>query len=69
MFPSLKGEFVDDQLRRFSKAKNWKIIDGYQFGGYAKVNTGLIAFINAFYRENKIPLDPFYTVNLFFGVI
>jgi 1-aminocyclopropane-1-carboxylate deaminase len=33
----------------------------YHFGGYAKVNPVLIQFINQFYAENKIPLDPIYT--------
>jgi 1-aminocyclopropane-1-carboxylate deaminase len=31
------------------------------FWGYAKVNPVLIQFINQFYAENKIPLDPIYT--------
>jgi 1-aminocyclopropane-1-carboxylate deaminase len=37
----------------------------YHFGGYAKVNPVLIQFINQFYAENKIPLDPIYTVRWF----
>jgi 1-aminocyclopropane-1-carboxylate deaminase len=48
---------------------NWELITDYHFGGYAKVNEELIAFINHFYTENQIPLDPVYTAKMVFGVI
>ena len=33
------------------------------------MNEELIAFINQFYKENQIPLDPIYTGKMVFGVM
>src|SRR5690606_13052873 len=54
---------------KWTKGKNWTLIEDYHFGGYAKVTAELIGFINGFYREHKIPLDPVYTAKMLFGVI
>jgi 1-aminocyclopropane-1-carboxylate deaminase len=69
VFPALKGDFLQDEMRKFATKENWKLVSDYHFGGYAKINTGLIAFINDFYKKNAIPLDPVYTAKLFFGVM
>ena len=68
-FPALKGDFLQDEIRKFAKNNNWELILDYQFGGYAKVNLDLIEFINLFYKKYKIPLDPIYTSKMVFGVI
>ena len=68
-FPSLKGDFLQKDICNFATKDNFKLISDYHFGGYGKVNEELIAFINSFYKENKIPLDPIYTGKMFFGVI
>ena len=68
-FPSLKGDFLKDEIRNFVQNQNWELITGYHFGGYGKVSEELIAFINQFYAETKIPLDPIYTGKMVFGVI
>ncbi|SHG12264.1 1-aminocyclopropane-1-carboxylate deaminase [Flavobacterium micromati] len=68
-FPALKGDFLKDEIRNFVQNVNWELITDYHFGGYAKVNEELIAFINHFYTENQIPLDPVYTAKMVFGVI
>ena len=68
-FPSLKGDFLQDEIRNFVENQNWELITGYHFGGYGKVSEELIAFINQFYAETKIPLDPIYTGKMVFGVI
>jgi 1-aminocyclopropane-1-carboxylate deaminase len=68
-FPSLKGDFLKEEIRKFAKNNNWELISEYHFGGYGKVNADLITFINSFYKENKIKLDPIYTGKLVFGVI
>jgi len=41
----------------------------YHFGGYGKVNSALISFINTRFAINKIPLDPIYTGKMAFGVM
>ena len=68
-FPSLKGDFLQKDICNFAKKDNFSLISDYHFGGYGKVNEELIAFINLFYVQNKIPLDPIYTGKMVFGVI
>ncbi|MDP4261526.1 MAG: pyridoxal-phosphate dependent enzyme [Bacteroidota bacterium] len=48
--------------------KEWQIIHDYHFGGYAKHQPELIAFMNEFYDQTKIPSDFVYTAKLFFAV-
>ena len=68
-FPALKGDFLKEEIRNFVQNENWELIRDYHFGGYGKVNSELIAFINRFYRTTQIPLDPIYTGKMVFGVI
>lgn len=68
-FPALKGDFLTDEIRIFAKQDNWNLISDYHFGGYGKINLELIEFINAFFEDNKVPLDPIYTGKMVFGVI
>jgi 1-aminocyclopropane-1-carboxylate deaminase len=68
-FPALRGDFLKDEICKFARNQNWELISDYHFGGYAKVNPALIAFINQFYLENRIPLDPIYTGKMVFGVM
>ena len=68
-FPALKGDFLKEEIHNFTQNENWELITEYHFGGYGKVNEALIGFINQFYTENQIPLDPIYTGKMVFGVI
>lgn len=68
-FPALKEDFLQNEIRKFVKNNNWELISGYHFGGYAKVDENLIEFINSFYQNYNIPLDPVYTGKMVFGVI
>ncbi len=68
-FPALKGEFLKDEIRIFARNDKWEVITEYHFGGYGKVTSELIGFVNQFYKENKIPLDPIYTAKMVFGVM
>jgi len=68
-FPSLKGDFLGDEIRKFVKNDCWKLIHDYHFGGYGKVNGELIGFINSFLERTEIPLDPIYTGKMVFGVM
>lgn len=67
-FPALKGTFLQDEIRIFAEHENWELIHEYHFGGYGKVNEELIHFINQFYKDTKIPLDPVYTGKMVFGI-
>ncbi len=68
-FPALKGDFMYEEIRNFVKKENWTIIQDYHFGGYGKVTPELIQFMNRFYKETNILLDPIYTGKMVFGVI
>lgn len=68
-FPALKGDFLQDEIRNFVQNENWELITDYHFGGYGKVNTVLVDFINRFLEKTKIPLDPVYTGKMVFGIV
>ena len=68
-FPALKGEFFQQDISKFVRRNNWEIISDYHFGGYAKINNELVAFINQFKKEYHIPLDPVYTGKMMYGII
>lgn len=67
-FPALKGAFLTEDIRKFAQNENWQLINEYHFGGYGKVTNELITFINQFYMDYAIPLDPIYTGKMVFGV-
>ncbi|MEO9076639.1 MAG: pyridoxal-phosphate dependent enzyme [Gelidibacter sp.] len=68
-FPALKGDFLQEEISKFATNLNWQLISDYHFGGYAKINTELISFMNQFKKDHGIPLDPVYTGKLMFGVM
>lgn len=68
-FPVLKGSFLQDDIRRFAKKENWKLIEEYVLGGYGKVSSDFVHFLNDFYKQTKIPLDPVYTGKMMYGVM
>ncbi|MDC6365689.1 MULTISPECIES: 1-aminocyclopropane-1-carboxylate deaminase/D-cysteine desulfhydrase [Flavobacteriaceae] len=67
-FPALKGNFLQEDIRKFAQNNRWKLQLEYHFGGYAKVDQQLIDFINDFNTETGIPLDPIYTGKMLFGI-
>lgn len=48
-------------INKFTNKKNYKLIDDYHFGGYAKYNDELINFIKMFKELYKIDLEQVYT--------
>ena len=68
-FPALKGNFLQKDICKFVTKNNWELISKYHFGGYAKVTEELINFINCFYKDFNIILDPIYTGKMVYGVI
>lgn len=68
-FSSLKGDFLQKDIAKFANKENWLINCNYHFGGYGKVTDELIHFINKFYLEQQIPLDPVYTGKMMFGIL
>lgn len=68
-FPALKGDFLQDEICNFVQNENWELITDYHFGGYGKVNAELIDFINWFFEQTQIPLDPVYTGKMVLGIV
>ncbi|MDO5968424.1 pyridoxal-phosphate dependent enzyme [Flavivirga aquimarina] len=68
-FPALKGDFLQQDISKFATNTCWGLITDYHFGGYAKINEELVAFINQFKKLNNIPLDPVYTGKMMFGIL
>ncbi len=62
---------VNNELLDFLKQRcikhNYRLNFNYHLGGYAKKNTILFDFMDAFHREENIPLDFVYTGKLFFA--
>jgi 1-aminocyclopropane-1-carboxylate deaminase len=67
-FSSLKGTFQKGIIESFSSKRNYYLTDDFCFGGYAKIDSELIRFINEFKRNYGIPLDPIYTGKMMFGI-
>lgn len=59
-FAVVKDDSLKTTVETLSGRENFRIVDA-SFGGYGVLDDSVIAFINQFYEENKIPLDPVYT--------
>jgi len=71
VFSSLKGNFLGQEIQSKLKNKhlgNWSMVEDYHFGGYAKTNEELVSFINTYYKETQVLLEPIYTAKMFFGL-
>ena len=63
LIDSVTDLLMDEELN-----KNFELIDGYHFGGYAKHPEALLDWMNLFYTQHKIPTDLVYTAKLCFAV-
>lgn len=68
-FPALKGDFLKEEICKFVTNQNWELLSQFHFGGYAKTTPELIDFLNTFFKQTGILLDPIYTGKMVFGVI
>lgn len=67
-FPVLKGDFLQEEIKKYTAKENWMLQTDYHFGGYAKYNADLLEFIGEFKQKTGILLDPIYTGKLLFGI-
>lgn len=77
----LRGDFLAEEVYKgiqklnynqdesLTRCKQLILNMDHHFGGYAKVNQRLIDFINEFYKQTRIPLDPVYTGKAMFAII
>ncbi len=68
-FSALKGDFLTEEIEKYTTRKNWKLITDYHFGGYGKIKPELITFINQFKEQTGIALDPIYTGKMCYGLV
>lgn len=69
-FPALKGNFLSGEICKFAGVDNgaFRLVEDYHFGGYARCTPELIHFMNQFYTETGVLLDPVYTGKMMFGL-
>lgn len=67
-FSALKGDFLAQEIKLFTNKQNWRIIDDYCMGGYAKSSKALENFIVKMQQEYQLPLDRIYTAKMFYGI-
>ncbi len=70
-FAALKnaGFLTSEVAAMLSQSRNnWRINLDYHFGGFAKINNELSAFIEDFELKTAIPLEPIYTGKMMYAV-
>jgi len=70
-FPVMKnGTYLWESMKTHihPEQTSWKLNSDYHFGGFARYDHSLIAFMNDFFREYQIPLDRIYTAKMMAGV-
>lgn len=68
-FSALKGSEINNVISKFVNKSNWKIFDDDIFGGYANIDNRLVDFINKFYKNTGLELDPIYNSKMLFKII
>ncbi len=64
----LKGaDTLTDAVQELTDKKNFEIITGYHFGGYARYTKELLEFAREFTAQTTVPLDFVYTAKMVFG--
>ncbi len=67
-FSALKGTFQHSEIEKYTTKENFELKDAYSFGGYGKIDSTLVRFINEFKKNTGIPLDPIYTGKMMYGI-
>ncbi len=67
-FPALKGDFLQTEIEKWTSKTNWKLIENYHFGGYAKATPELLQFVQEFKVQTGIDIEPIYTGKMLFGL-
>lgn len=67
-FSALKGDFLTHEVAQLTSKRNWRILDDYCCGGYAKTTPELIQFIQSFEQRYNIPLEQVYTGKMLRGI-
>ncbi len=73
--PVLKNAaYLDAEVEAYHQALgvpgcgNWQLIHDYHCGGYAKLSSELVDFIERFQQRHAIPIEPIYSGKMFYGL-
>jgi 1-aminocyclopropane-1-carboxylate deaminase len=55
-------------VETYTRQTNFTLLYDYHFGGYARKNSTLIAFMNTLYQQHGLPTDFVYTGKLMYGI-
>ncbi len=61
-------EYLTKEILDMTNSENYILNREYHFNGFAKVTDELVDFLNEFYDQTNIPLDPVYTGKMMFGI-
>ncbi len=61
-------EQVATELARWDKVARWRILHDHHCGGFARVSSGLRAFIQDFEAIQGVPLDPVYSGKVMYAI-
>lgn len=65
---SLRDTGLKRRIADLSEQSKFELLDEYHLGGYAKINSDYIHFLNDFYRQTKVLLDPIYTGKMMYAI-
>ncbi|RZK44221.1 MAG: 1-aminocyclopropane-1-carboxylate deaminase/D-cysteine desulfhydrase [Pedobacter sp.] len=68
--PVLKGgEFINTEIKNYERnTDRLKLHTQYHFGGYAKTDHALLAFMKDFTAQTGLLIDPVYTAKMFYAI-
>ncbi|HOY13829.1 MAG TPA: pyridoxal-phosphate dependent enzyme [Saprospiraceae bacterium] len=78
VYPALKGDWMQAEIINYVKLFNKNVVQipnkltvrsAFHFGGYGKIPTDLLLFIDEVKNKYDLPLDPIYTGKAFFGLM
>jgi 1-aminocyclopropane-1-carboxylate deaminase len=59
-FTVVRDTSLEQKIRELSTKNNFNLIEA-DYGGYGKISDEIVRFINDFWKQYNIPLDPVYT--------
>jgi 1-aminocyclopropane-1-carboxylate deaminase len=68
-FSALQSTYQHAEIQKYTNRTNYEIIDSYAFGGYGKIDSEIVRFINEFKEISGVRLDPIYTGKMMYGVL
>jgi 1-aminocyclopropane-1-carboxylate deaminase len=73
-FSALKGaDFLTHDVNKLLKKDkqnraNWRVMQKYHFGGFAKSSSELVLFMDNFFSQHHVVLESVYTAKMFYGI-